>query len=123
MGEPVLFLDEAELTADGARGTYLITGREEALRGHFKRGPVMPASLMLEALGQLGVFFLLHHPEAGAAAGAVVAPGSILFAACDGVRCTRVCGPGDRLELEVKAGRLKVPLAVFGGQIRLHGRE
>lgn len=121
MGAPFLFLDEAELMPDGARGTYLITGREEALRGHFKHGPVFPASLLLEALGQLGVFYLLQHPEAETAAGGPVAPASILFTACDGVRCTRVCGPGDRLELRVKVGRLKAPLALFAGQIVLAG--
>ncbi len=122
MGEPFLFLDEAFLSETGARGTYMITGREDALRGHFKGNPVMPASLLLEALGQLGVFFLLHAPsmvEALGVVGATVDPRSILLMSCDGVRCSRVCRPGDRLELSIAPRRIRAPLAVLTGKIRV----
>ena len=118
MGEPFLFLDEAELTAEGARGSYRVTGEEAALRGHFKHAPVMPASLMLEALGQLGVFFLLHDARASAAAGGgPVRPETIFFTSCDGIRCSRVCRPGDVLQMRLSIVRLRPPLATFSGAI------
>lgn len=117
MGAPFLFLEEAELTTHGARGRYRITGEEVALRGHFKHAPVMPASLMLEALGQLGVFYLLHAPEAASAAGGPVRADTIYFTSCDGIRCSRVCRPGDVLELQIKPLRLRAPLAAFSGAI------
>lgn len=123
MGEPFLFLDHAELTETGARGRYRIRGDEPALRGHFKHSPVMPASLMLEALGQLGVFFLLHHAQARAAAGGEVKPETIFLASCDGVRCSRFCRPGDELELEVTARRVRAPLAGFSGAVFAGARE
>lgn len=123
MGEPFLFLDHAELTETGARGRYRITGNEPALRGHFKNSPVMPASLMLEALGQLGVFFLLHHAQARAAAGGEVRPETIFLSSCDGVRCSRFCRPGDELELEVTARRVRAPLAGFSGAVFAGARE
>lgn len=121
MGDPFLFLDEAEVFADGARGSYVV--QESALTGHFKHAPVMPASLLLEALGQLGVFYLLNHPKAAEAAGGVVRAETIFFVSCDGVRCSRVCRPGDRLNLEVGARRLRAPLAAFCGSVAVAGEK
>jgi 3-hydroxyacyl-[acyl-carrier-protein] dehydratase len=125
IGEPFLFLDQAAVSTVGARGTYTITGEEFFLRGHFKGNPVMPASVMLEALGQLGVFWLLTGlgAEALGGEGRRVDPGTIFFASCDGVRCHRVCKPGDVLELSVKPRRVKAPLAVLEGVIRVAGQK
>ncbi len=125
IGEPFLFLDEAAAGANGARGSYRITGEEFFLRGHFKGNPVMPASVMLEALGQLGVFWLLKGLAAGAllGEGRRVDPATIFFASCDGVRCHRVCRPGDVLEMTIRPRRVKAPLAVLEGTIRVAGQK
>jgi 3-hydroxyacyl-[acyl-carrier-protein] dehydratase len=75
---------------------------------------------MLEALGQLAVLFLLE--------GQIGEPGktvdhrTIFFTSCEGVRCHRICRPGDVLSLSIKPKRLKSPLATFEGQIRV-GQE
>jgi 3-hydroxyacyl-[acyl-carrier-protein] dehydratase len=117
---PFLFLDEARVSPTLATASYRITGQEFFLAGHFKGNPVMPASIMLEALGQLGVLHLL--------AGLAVEPGkavgvtTIFFASTDGVRCHRVCKPGDVLTLTLKPKRVKEPLAVYTGSIRV-GQE
>jgi 3-hydroxyacyl-[acyl-carrier-protein] dehydratase len=47
---------------------------------------------------------------------------TIFFTSCEGVRCHRVCRPGDVLNLSIKPKRLKSPLATFEGQIRV-GQE
>jgi 3-hydroxyacyl-[acyl-carrier-protein] dehydratase len=117
-----MFLDEATVGPSGAQGRYTITGQEFFLVGHFKGNPVMPASVMLEALGQLGVFYLLTGLPASAAA-SPIDPTTIFFASCDGVRCHRVCRPGDVLELSIKPRRLKAPLAVLEGVIRVGGQK
>src|SRR3954464_12930793 len=57
---PFLFLNEATINGTGAQGKYKISGQEFFLQGHFKDNPVMPASMMLEALGQLAVLCLLE---------------------------------------------------------------
>src|SRR4051812_35030973 len=64
---PFLFLNEASVSSTAANGKYKITGQEFFLQGHFKDNPVMPASIMLEALGQLAVLYLLegHIPDTG----------------------------------------------------------
>ncbi len=117
---PFLFLNEASISSAGANGKYKITGQEFFLQGHFKDNPVMPASIMLEALGQLAVLYLL---EAGISEpGKAVNPQTIFFTGCEGVRAHRVCKPGDILTLSIKPKRMKMPLAVFEGAIRV-GQE
>lgn len=117
---PFLFLNEASVSSAAANAKYKITGQEFFLQGHFKDNPVMPASIMLEALGQLAVLYLLegHVPDAGK----VVNPAQIFFTGCEGVRAHRQCRPGDILTLSIKPKRNKLPLATFEGSIRV-GQE
>jgi 3-hydroxyacyl-[acyl-carrier-protein] dehydratase len=117
---PFLFLNEASVSSNGANAKYKITGQEFFLQGHFKDNPVMPASIMLEALGQLAVLFLLEG--AVAESGKVVSPQTIFFTGCEGVRAHRMCKPGDTLTLSIKPKRMKMPLATFEGSIRV-GQE
>jgi acyl carrier protein len=117
---PFLFLNEASISSGGANAKYKITGQEFFLQGHFKDNPVMPASIMLEALGQLGVLFLLGGSATDP--GRPVNPASIFFTGCEGVRAHRMCRPGDLLTLSIKPRRLKLPLATFEGTIRV-GQE
>src|ERR1017187_3055038 len=120
MQPPFLFLNEASVSSTGANGKYKITGQEFFLQGHFKDNPVMPASIMLEALGQLAVLFLLEGAttEPGKAIGA----NTIFFTGCEGVRAHRMCKPGEILTLSIKPKRMKIPLATFEGAIRV-GQE
>lgn len=117
---PFLFLNEASVSSHGASAKYKISGQEFFLQGHFKDNPVMPASILLEAIGQLAVLFLL---EGGISEpGKTVNPRTIFFTSCEGVRCHRMCKPGDVLSISVKPKRLKMPLATFEGAIRV-GQE
>jgi len=117
---PFLFLNEASVSSNGANAKYKITGQEFFLQGHFKDNPVMPASIMLEALGQLGVLYLLEGTPAEA--GKIVSRSTIFFTGCEGVRAHRVCRPGDILTMSIKPKRMKMPLATFEGAIRV-GQE
>jgi 3-hydroxyacyl-[acyl-carrier-protein] dehydratase len=115
---PFLFLNEASINGTGAQGKYKITGQEFFLQGHFKDNPVMPASMMLEALGQLAVLAMLEG-VLPVDEGKQVDPKTIFFTSCEGVRCHRMCKPGDVLSLAVKPKRAKMPLATFEGSIRV----
>jgi acyl carrier protein len=121
MQPPFLFLNEASINSHGAQGKYKISGQEFFLQGHFKDNPVMPASMMLEALGQLAVLSLIEGLIPGED-GRQVDPKTIFFTSCEGVRCHRLCKPGDVLTLMVKPKRAKMPLATFEGTIRV-GQE
>lgn len=117
---PFLFLNEASISSTAANGKYKISGQEFFLQGHFKDNPVMPASIMLEALGQLAVLYLLEG--APTEPGKAVSAQMIFFTGCEGVRAHRVCRPGDILSLSIKPKRMKMPLATFEGAIRV-GQE
>jgi 3-hydroxyacyl-[acyl-carrier-protein] dehydratase len=117
---PFLFLQEAVIDGEEARGTYRIQGHEFFLEGHFRDRPVFPASIMIEALGQLGVFYLLKSESSTLSR--EVNPDSIYFTSCDGVRCHRVCSPGETLQMIVRPKRIRRPLATFEGTI-LVGNE
>ena len=116
--EPFLFLESVSINGDEALGSYRISGNEYFLEGHFKENPVFPASIMIEALGQLRVFFLLKGENV--ALKEKVDPNTIFFTSCDGVKCRRICKPGDVLSMKVKVGRIRHPLACFQGEITVN---
>lgn len=111
---PFLFLNRATIGQDSAKGEYRVDGSEFFLEGHFKNNPVVPASIMLEALGQLAVLFLLKSESQVEQA---VLPETVFFKSCDGVRCHRICRPGDLFTMEVKLKRIRRPIAIFEGVI------
>ena len=115
--EPFLFLESVKIDGDVATGSYKISGNEYFLEGHFKENPVFPASIMIEALGQLCVFFLLKGESP--ALKSKVDPNTIFFTSCDGVKCRRICKPGDVLSMKVKVSRIRHPLACFSGEINV----
>lgn len=119
---PFLFLQEARLQGNVAEGTYRITGDELFLEGHFKDNPVFPASLMIEALGQLAVLMILKG-ENGFLGQGDVDPSSVYFVSCDGVRCHKVCRPGEVLEMRIELKKVHAPLAQFEGSIYSGGQR
>ena len=119
--EPFLFLESVRLSGHEVVGTYRISGNEHFLEGHFKENPVFPASIMIEALGQLCVFYLLKGEHASLAE--KVDPNTIFFTSCDGVKCRRICRPGDVLKMKVGVTRVRHPLACFKGEISVSGEK
>ena len=119
--EPFLFLEQANLSGPSAEGKYTISGNEAFLEGHFKGNPVFPASIMLEALGQLAVFALLKNPPEEIES--AIDMTEVYFTGVDGVRCHRVCRPGEVLDLSIRVKRVREPLAVFSGQISVGGEK
>jgi acyl carrier protein len=113
--EPFLFVQNAKVGSESATGSYTISGDEAFLKGHFKDGPIFPASIMIEALGQLATLLILKSdkPELESAR----AEKKAWFASADNIRCQRICRPGDTLSFQVKLLRVHAPLATFSGTI------
>lgn len=118
---PFLFIDQANVGQKEATATYRITGKEDFLKGHFKDNPVFPASISLEALGQLGVLFLLKGNEQ--IVGGTIDSRAIYFTSCDGIRCHKECKEGDVFEMKVKLKRVRHPMATFEGHIKVDGEK
>jgi 3-hydroxyacyl-[acyl-carrier-protein] dehydratase len=76
---------------------------------------------MIEALGQLCVFFLLKGEDTSLSS--KVDPNTIFFTSCDGVKCRRICKPGDKLTMKVQVSRIRHPLACFKGEINVEGER
>lgn len=118
---PFLFLQEARVNHETAEGSYRISGDESFLEGHFKGNPIFPASIMMEALGQLAVLGLLKSEREEF--GGKVDPNKIYFFSSDGVRCHRLCRPGEFLHFKVKLKKVHYPLAVYEGSIHCNGER
>lgn len=118
---PFLFIDEAEICGDEMTATYTVKPDEVFFEGHFKGNPVFPGTLMLEALGQLGVLYLLTsgNPEIGGE----VDSSKIYFISADGCRCQRVCRPGDVFKVKVKVQKLRLPVARFSATMSVDGQK
>ncbi len=118
---PFMFIDEADISKSEALGKYEIKGDEFFLKGHFKDNPVMPGSIMLEALGQLAVLMFLEttpKTEEGSPD-----KNLIFFTSADGIRCSRICKPGEVLEMRVVPVTIRYPIAVFEGKVSVGGQR
>ena len=118
---PFLFLDEAEICGNEIIGTYKVKEDEVFFEGHFKGNPVFPGTLMLEALGQIGVLYLLtsENPDIGGKVDA----SKIFFISADGCRCQRICRPGEVFQYRAKVEKLRHPVARFSGSFTVDGQK
>ena len=115
-GDPFVFLDSAVLGDKEIFGDYLITGEECFMAGHFPERPVFPASIMVEALGQLAIMYMLQMDRDDQ-----IDPTSIYFIKSEDVQCRRKCLPGDCLEMSIRERRVRAPLMTFSGEIKVNG--
>ncbi|MDE1171177.1 MAG: phosphopantetheine-binding protein [Verrucomicrobium sp.] len=116
---PFLFVDEASLTTEAITASYFLKGDEQFFDGHFKDDPVVPAAIVFEALGQACCLWVL---EQGAAQAQIEIPSNqVVFASLDGAHFYKRAKPGERLEFEAKLLRLRSPLALFEGTVKVGG--
>lgn len=118
---PFFFLEDAEVQGQTARSSYSIKGSEYFLEGHFKDNPVMPASLVFEALGQVACLWVLEClPEQ---LSVELGTNEVLFASMEEAHFYRRAVPGDKLDLEVESVSVHAPLAVFRGVATRNGEK
>ena len=96
---------------DDASGSHKITDKKYFLKSHFKEKPVFPASIMIEAVGQLTVLFLLtskwlKFPRP-------IDNKRIIFAACEDSNCHLRCRPGDVVDFSTSVKKVKTPFIKF----------
>ncbi|HNX04062.1 MAG TPA: phosphopantetheine-binding protein [Opitutales bacterium] len=119
MTAPFLFIESARIEGDGASAVFAAKAAEPIYAGHFRDEPVLPASILMEAVGQLACLYVLKSGRAEFE----TAAGKAWFSSADGIRCSRLCRPGDVLTLEVKLLRAHPPLATFSGSVLCEGAK
>jgi acyl carrier protein len=117
---PFLFLDQAEIRGDRVKGTYLFRGDESFFAGHFRDEPIVPASIVYEALGQAGCLWVLEQVPKRLSIS--LPANQVLFVGMDEARFSRRARPGDEITLELENTRLRSPLAVFNGRVTVAGQ-
>lgn len=98
--EPMLLVDEAELTPAGTvRGSYAVRGDEWFLTGHFPGNPVVPGVILCEIMAQVSSVLVEEHLNGA----------TPYFTGLDRVRFRRKVLPGDVLEVEGSLVKQKPP--------------
>lgn len=97
---PMLLIDRVEPDGEErATGVKQLTENEWYFQGHFPGRPEMPASILLESMGQAGAAAILARPEN---------EGKLLFlAGVDNVEIDRNPLPGETLHMEAQLLRFR----------------
>lgn len=98
--QPMLLVDEAELTAPGkARGSYAVRGDEWFLQGHFPGNPVVPGVVLCEMLAQASCVLVAERLKGK----------TPYLAGMSRARFRRRVLPGDTLVIEGRVVKEKAP--------------
>jgi len=114
---PFLFLDKAEIQGDSVLASYLFKGDEFFFAGHFLNDPVVPASIVYEALGQACCLWILERVPSRL--DLVLATNQVLFVGMDEARFFKRAKPHDEIHLTLSLTRLRAPLAIFSGEVKV----
>jgi 3-hydroxyacyl-[acyl-carrier-protein] dehydratase len=117
---PFLFLDRAELEEDSVRASYVFREEEFFFAGHFRDDPVVPASIVYEAIGQACCLWVLER--ALSRLKLEVAPTQVLFVGMGEARFFQRARPRDEIQIEQKLTKLRAPLAIFEGTVKVGGQ-
>ncbi|NBV42935.1 3-hydroxyacyl-[acyl-carrier-protein] dehydratase FabZ, partial [bacterium] len=113
---PFLLVDRIVQFDPGSRivGIKNVSINEPYFQGHYSDRPIMPGSLILEALAQTGYAALLSDPEYR---------GRLpLFASMDQVKFRKQVIPGDQIRLEMDINKVKDKYVKMGGKALVDGR-
>jgi acyl carrier protein len=117
---PFLFLDRAEIEGETVRASYVFREEEFFFPGHFRDDPVVPASIVYEAIGQACCLWVLERTPSRLAL--EVTPSQVLFVGMGEARFFKRARPLDEIQIEQTLTKLRSPLAIFEGTVKVGGQ-
>jgi len=118
---PFMFLDSARISGEQVDAAYTPDPQETFFLGHFRDEPILPASILFEAMGQAGCLYVLERAEGFATS--ATDPPKIYFASMDEAQFFRKVVPREKVEMEIKCKSLRPPLAVFSAKASVAGEK
>lgn len=115
--EPMLLIDEADISAEEAYGRYTVRGDEFFLDGHFPGNPVVPGVILCEMMGQASCLLV----------GEMVEGFTPYFTGMNNVKFKRMVMPGDTIEFRGIMTRKMKPFYFIkcagrvGGEVAVEG--
>ncbi|MCF8486339.1 MAG: 3-hydroxyacyl-ACP dehydratase FabZ [Rhodobacteraceae bacterium] len=115
---PFLLVDKVRdiVVNDHCVGIKCVTMNEPQFTGHFPGMPVFPGVLIIEAMAQTSGILV------GVSMDLIDKNAAVFFMSVDGVKFRRKVGPGDVLELHVKALRSGGRVWKFEGRATVDGQ-
>ena len=95
-------------------GIKNVTHNERYLSHGTDNPPVMPPTILIEAVAQVGAIMILAKPENR--------DRLIYFMGIEHVRYRRAVYPGDVVEIEARVARLRSRMGLFKGEARVDGK-
>lgn len=113
---PILLVDRILEIEEGKRivGLKNFTADEPFFQGHFPGNPIVPGTILVEAMAQVGALFVLGGKSSGRS-------GMLYLTGLDGVRFRRPVQPGDQVVFELKLVRKKRDMWKVRGTARVGG--
>lgn len=110
--EPMLLVDEVELSQGKSHGRYRVRGDEFFLQGHFPGNPVVPGVIQCEMLAQSACVLLIGQAEG-------MTP---LFTGLQNVKFRNQVKPGDIFETECELVRSRGSFYFAKGKGSVEGK-
>lgn len=118
---PFFFLDSATLNGEDVTARFTPEPEADYLTGHFPGNPVLPASIVFEALGQAASLWVLSQMGKDPRLKGPVS--EVLFGSVAEARFRRKVLPGQTVELHTKVVRIHNPIVSFQATAHVGGES
>jgi len=116
---PFYFLDSATVNGEELNARFTPDPDADYLTGHFPGNPVLPASIVFEALGQAASLWVMSRLEEDPRLKGPVS--EVLFGSIESARFRRKVLPGEVVDLHTRVLHVRAPIISFEATAQVDG--